>query len=351
MLRLWALVLVAVTAGAGCLHWNWPPWRAEPAWQVARSKRFVVYTRPGVALPPTLTALEQSYAMLQASLFPNRVLEPVEILLLDWPELRPVLGNQRTGASIAELPGKAGKGGEGRRGLVVMYGLDATTAGSLHRLAHLFVHAASPRAPLWLHEGLASHLEAATVLAGQGQAEATVCLGQLPQKQDEMPLSELFVWSWAAFDDTASKEAKRASAYRATARSVVDFLLTAEGGKLRDKLGDLFDALADGGATEAALAKVYGGLTPAALQEKLVEHRRTREAAAGVRCPIPYSLPAENFADSAKAKITNAPEGVVEGLLTQLRMLPRRDGQVDWYPPSMIGVEGGSLTPPPAGKP
>jgi hypothetical protein len=335
-------LLVVVVAGAGCAHW---PWESHTG-HIARSKRFTAYI-PGDLTPgATLAALEQASAVLESSLFKNRTISPVEVLLLDWPEFRQALGAQRTGASCAELPGK---GALARHGLIVMYGLDTTSAGAMHRLTHLFLHAAAPRAPLWLHEGLASHLERATYR--EGEPEGTACLGQAPQKQAELPLVELFAWSWAAFDDTSMKESKRLSAYRFTASNLVDYLLMGDGGKLRDKFSELVDALAEGAAAEAALTKVYPGLTTAALQEKVSEHRRTAEGSARGACPISFVVPSENFTDSAKAKLVPAPEGQIDELLARVRMLPRREGLVDWFPPSMLGVDGGQFAPPTAATP
>ena len=197
MVRLLAralVILVTVSAGAaGCAHWPWNPYKD---WEIVRSKRFTVYAQQDVQHAATLRTLELSYAVLQASLFNNQAITPVEVLLLEWPEFRRALGTQRSGVTIAELPGK---GQHGRRGLIVMHSQDSTSAGAIHRLVHLFLHASAPRAPLWLHEGLASYAE--TAVFRDSGPQPTVCLGQLPQKQPDLPLAELFAWSWSAFDD------------------------------------------------------------------------------------------------------------------------------------------------------
>jgi hypothetical protein len=56
-----------------------------------------------------------------------------------------------------------------------------------------------------------------------------------------------------------------------------------------------------------------------------------------------YPVKAEVFAESAKPAVEEAAEEDVASLFLRLRMLPRRDGRVDWYPPEMIGVEGGQF--------
>jgi hypothetical protein len=342
-LHAWALAALVVVSAGGCAHW---PWESSSDWEIVRSKRLTVYQRTGAQNAATLAALEQSYAMLQASFFASRPLAPVEVLLLDWPDFRRALGGQRTGVTIAELPVK---GLYGRRGIVVMYAHDTTSAGAIHRLVHVFLHTIAPRAPLWLHEGFASYAE--TARYRDDEKEPSACMGQLPQKQEDIPLAELFSLSWSDLDDTR-KESKKASSYRFTASSVVDYFTMGDSGKLRDKFADLIAALADGEGTEAALAKVYPGLAPAVLQEKVREHRHASETALRGLCPLLFPVPAEPPAapDAAKAPSEPAADEEVERLLLGLRMLPRRDGHVDWYPPEMIGVNGGQFGKAPVPK-
>jgi hypothetical protein len=323
--------LFALGAGAeGCAQ-IWPPWpfAADTSFTVARSARFVAHA---VGDPPvaTIEALEQAATLLESSLFPGRSIGKVEVLMFDWPEFRRLFGRNRTGASIAELPGK-GPGGKG--GLLVVYGQDATSAGALHRLAHLYLHGAAPRAPLWLHEGLASYVEAAEVRGDD--KDALACLGQLPGKDTEIPLTDLFALSFGAFDEA------KGSPIRFSASSVVDYFMMGEGGKLRGKLPDLITRLGEGLTTEAALEAVYPGLTVAILQEKVTAHRRASEAGPRGRCPVPFRIKLEPVPpprlDPPGPRTTGA-------LLGRLRMLPRRGGRVDWFPPEMTGLHGGQLS-------
>lgn len=328
-------LLVALSTSLGCAYLPFQNPHAD--WTILRSQRFTAYAKADVPAAPTLTMLEQSYAVLQAALFKNAALTPVEVLLVDWTTFRQLFGERRTAVTIGSLPGK---GRYGKRGLVVMYQADSTSAGTLHALSHLFLHAAAPRAPLWLHEGLAGYVEPAVVR--EDERDPGACLGQLPQKQDDLPVADLLAKSWPAFDD-----ARPASPYRFAASNVVDYFFMGESGKLRDKLGDLITLLGEGTPTEAALTKIAPDLTPATLGDKARAHRKAAEAAAARGpCPERFAMPAESFADSAKAKAEPAPAEEIERLFLRLGMLPRRDGQVDWYPPEMIGVEGGQFGKP-----
>jgi hypothetical protein len=326
-------LLVVVATASGCAH-LWPPWPFDsgPQWEVAPTTRLVAYTSQGQPAL-ALQVLEQSCAVLESTLFRTKPIVPVEVLMLDWPDLRRDLGIHRTGAAIAELPGK---GVYGRRGLLVVYEQDATTAGALHRLTHLFLHAAAPKAPLWLHEGLASYLEAAEFRDDEKNPSA--CLGQLPKKDAAVPLSDLFAWSWSDFDESG-----KWSPYRFSASSVIDYFMTGDGGKLREKLNDLIIQLGEGAGIDEALKKVYPALPVGTLQEKVLEHRQASELSGRGRCPIAYPMKTEAFADSARSRPEPASEEDIEALFLRLRMLPRRDGRVDWYPPDMIGVEGGQF--------
>jgi hypothetical protein len=325
--------IAAVATSSGCAH-LWPPWpfNSGESWEMAPTTRLVAYTSGGQPAT-TLQVLEQSCAVLESTLFKTRPITPVEVLMLDWPEFRRELGVHRTGAAIAELPGQ---GAYGRRGLLVVYQQDATTAGALHRLTHLFLHAVAPKAPLWLHEGLASYLESAEFR--DDEKDPSACLGQLPKKDAQVPLTDLFAWSWSEFDESG-----KWSPYRFTASSIIDYFMTAEGGKLRERLTDLIVQLGEGATFEAALKKVYPTVPLNDLPEKLRDHREASELAGRGRCPIAYPIKAEAFADSARTRAEPASEEEMEALFLRLRMLPRRDGRVDWYPPEMIGVDGGQF--------
>jgi hypothetical protein len=328
------LVLTALTAlaaaGSGCAH---PPWNPYKNWQIVRSKHVTAYTSTRIRHAVTMDNLELAYATLRASMFQARPIAPVEVVLLEQPDFRRLLGQFRGSVSLAKLPGK---GMYGRRGLVVMYGNDISVSGAAHRMAHLFLHALAPQAPLWLHEGLASYLETAQY-RGEGE-KAVACLGHLPRKQPEITLDELFSWSWSGYD-----ESKKSSWYRYTASNLIDYLLMGEGGTLRPQLSDFIGEIAQGTQPDAALAKIYPGLSRAALQTKMRAHREASEMTPRGLCPLPFAIAKDKLADEGERRIEPALQDDVERAVLRLELIPRRSGYVDWYPPDMVGLAGAEL--------
>src|SRR5688572_14792848 len=89
ILGLRLLLLLTLSGGVGgCAH-LWPPWPFNKGddWEIGRSTRFAAYSRTGLP-PATLETLEQSYAVVEASLFPGRTIAPVDVVLLDWPDFQ-----------------------------------------------------------------------------------------------------------------------------------------------------------------------------------------------------------------------------------------------------------------------
>jgi hypothetical protein len=330
-MRLRALLLPFVLMASGCAH---PPWNPYKNWEVARTKHITAYTNTRIRYATTLEILDLAYSALHSSLFKSRPIAPVEVLLLEQPEFQKTLGQFRNSVTIAKLPGK---GLLGRRGLVVTIGLDVSMASAAHRIAHLFLHAMAPRAPLWLHEGLATYAESIEYRDnGKSDEKAVACLGRLPHKQPDLPLNELFSWSWKGFD-----ESKKSSWYRYTAASLVDYFLFGEEGKLRAKFGDLLNEIAQGGDTATAIAKVYPGLTVAALEQNSRDHRSHSDGIPRGLCPLPFAIPVEKVADTTPARVEPALQSDIEELMLRLQMLPRRSGYVDWYPPDTLGLKYG----------
>lgn len=323
------LISICLLAASACAH---PPWNPYKNWEVARTKHITAYTNTHIRYATSLETLDLAYSALHASLFKNRPIAPVEVLLLEQPEFQRTLGQFRSGVTIAQLPGK---GILGRRGLVVTIGLDLQMPGAAHRIAHLFVHAVAPRAPLWLHEGLASFVETMKYRDnGKTDDKAISCLGELRNKQPEIPLTELFTWSWKGYD-----ESKKSSWYRHTASNLIDYFLFGEEGKLRERFAELLGELATGTEVETALGRVYPGLTVAALEQKAREHRSHSELTPRGLCPMPFMIPLEKAADNSPARVEPLAKEDVEALMLRLQMLPRRSGYVDWYPPDAVGLK------------
>jgi hypothetical protein len=327
-----ATFLVGVGGRLGCAYL---PFVSADEWQTVGSKRFVVASNSGLGHVGVIEALEQAHALLESSVFASKPIAPVDVLLLDWPEFRRLFGDRRTHVVVGKLPGK---GVVGQRGMIVMYGRDGSLSGAIHRLSHLFLHAVAPKAPLWIHEGMAAYLEGATYSQGTG-TEAGVCLGHLPPKAPEVSIDELLGLTFTSFDDS-----EKASGQRLAASNLVDYFFMADGGKYREPFFTFIEAVAEGGDQIAALAKVFGGLTPAQLQEKSREHRKSSGGRPRGLCPIPYTVGADKAADTAKPTVKPAETKDIERVRTQLSLLPRRRGQIDWFPPDMIGVAGGQFS-------
>ena len=323
-----ALALLLTAMGAGCAHLPGHPYRG---WKVVRTKHITIYTDTAFLYSTTLDHIELAYAALGASLFKARGIAPVEVLFLEEPAFVATLGRYRSGVSIARLPGH---GQLGHRGLVVL-NEGAGVQASAHRLAHLFLQAIAPRAPLWVHEGYASYAETVSYRSGdQGQI---ACLGNFNMgvRAQFISLDELFAWTWKGYD-----ESKKASWYRATARAVFDYFLSAENGAMRAHFADLMVAVNDGKSTKEALATAFPGMTVPMLEHRVVEYFQASQNHPRGLCPIPFPIPSQRAADDAKPRPEPLEEEAIAELMARLWMLPRRGGYVDWYPPEVLTLGG-----------
>jgi hypothetical protein len=322
------LVMLLAALGMGCAH---APWHPYGGWKVARTKHITIYTDTSYLYSTTLDNLELAYAALGASLFKTRTIAPVEVLFMEEPGFVAALGRFRTGVTIGRLPGR---GQLGHRGLVV---LNETVGipSAAHRLAHLFLHAIAPRAPLWVHEGYASYAE--TVSYRSGDKGQTACLGNfnMGARPQFIPLEELFSWTWKGYDESG-----KSSWYRQTARAVFDYFMTAENGTLHGRFADLMVAINSGKSTQEALAEAFSGMTVATLQQRVVEYFQASQNRPRGLCPIPFAIPDDKAADATKPRLEPLEEEAITELMQRLWMLPRRAGYVDWYPPEVLPLGG-----------
>jgi hypothetical protein len=325
-----SLVALGLSLLSACSH---APWNPYSGWKVVRSKHITLYTDTRYLYGITLDSLEYAYAGLGASLFRRRSIAPVEVLFLEEPQLVATLGPFRNGATVARLPGH---GFLGRRGLVVV-AEGAHVPVAAHRLAHLFLFAMAPHAPLWVQEGYASYVETLTYM-GDGRS-ATACLGGLFGGDVALvPLEQLFAWGWATYDESGKTDW-----YRHTARSLFDYFLSADDGKLRLPFAELLQQVSEGAPPAEALAKILPGVTLADLDRRLVEHRRASEMRPRGLCPSPFPVPLDQLADVGPRRIEEVPRQDMEQLMVQLWMLPRRTGYVDWYPPEALSLRGAGI--------
>ncbi len=327
------LVLAAsALLGAGCSH---APWNPYGGWTVVRSKHVSLYTDTKYLHSTTLESLEVAYTALWASLFPTRGIAPVEVLFLQAPLFQSTFGHFRNGVAVAKLPGR---GQLGRRGLVVL-AEDSFVPRAAHKLAHLFLHAVAPGAPLWLHESYATYAETIEYRSGGGSQVA--CLGKLNPTAPQVTLEELFSWSWSQYDDS-----KKAEWYGNAGRTVLDYFLAGEKGALRERFAAFVADVARGTDTKQALAAAFPGLTVAELEKKMMDHRRGSEVEpdSDVQrrglCPITFPIQPARVADLGKPRVAPVEKEDIEQLVLRLRLLPRRAGYVDWYPPHVVTLEG-----------
>ena len=318
------LALALVLGLGACAH------DSHTGWKVYRTRHITMYTNTKFLHSHTLESLEYAYSGLAGSLFPGRGIAPVEVLFLEWPQFLSTLGRYRRGVVIPKLPGR---GMLARRGLIVLgEDQDEGRAGltqAAHKLAHAFLHAAMPKAPLWLHEGYASYVETVQIRAKGNEMSA--CLGHLGGEQPAVTMDELFGWTWVALD-----ESKKAAWYRFTARTLIDYFLTGEEGKLRAPFAQFVQALGKGEDTRAALAKFFPDLTVAELGKRIMDHRRESEMRPRGLCPIESSIPPEHRADTGKPRVSPAEKDDIAQLTFRLLLLPRRAGYMDWYPPDAM---------------
>jgi hypothetical protein len=205
--------------------------------------------------------------------------------------------------------------------------------GAAHELSHLFLQNMAPHAPLWVHEAFASYVE--TIQYRGDDKTQMACLGHLSFSDPMIPLPDLFSWSWAGYDDS-----EKTAWYRHTARSLFDYFMMAEDGKLRAGFAQLITAVDHGQTVAEALPVIFPGMTVALLEQKMIEHRRASEAKPRGLCPLPAPIPGERAADQGKPRIEPMDRESIEQLMLSLWMLPRRGGHVDWYPPEVISLKG-----------
>jgi|tagenome__1003787_1003787.scaffolds.fasta_scaffold20689508_1 hypothetical protein len=327
------VLAVAAILLAACSH---APWNPYGGWNVVRTQHITVYTNTRFLHRTAADSLEYAYAGLASSLFRARAIAPVEVLFLEEPEFVAIFGRFRSGVTVARLPGH---GILGRRGMVVLNEALSVSVAA-HRLAHLFLHAVAPRAPLWVHEGYASYVET-IAYRGDDKGNAVACLGNLSFNDSLIPLEDLFSWSWGGYDVS-----RKTDWYRHTARSLFDYFLSAENGSLHKPFAELMAAVNDGEDPRAALARIFPGMTVAALEQRIVQYRKDAEAHPRGLCPLPFPVLPGRGADvggSAQRRVEALDRNDVQELFLRLRLLPRRAGYVDWFPPEALTLAGAGL--------
>ncbi len=328
---------MAVALLAGCTH---APWKPYDGWRAVKTKHITMYTDTRFVHQRALEPLETAYATLKASLFAQVDLGgPIEVLFVEDSMHLALLGRFRQGATIARLPGE---GRLGARGLVVAtenlvyVAQNGTAPRASHLLAHVFLNALAPKAPLWAHEGYANFLWTAQYRSGDKNAIA--CLGHLGPESPMIPLGDLFSWNWIAVD-----ESQKAAWYGFTGGALLNYFIVGQGGANRSQFANLMARMSRGQPSLQALSEALPGVSLDQLSKSVIDHRRASELRPRGICPMDFPIGPAGMADRSEGQFEPVASDDIHRLIDRVRMLPRRSGYVDWYPPESITLAGAQV--------
>lgn len=312
-----AVVVVIALACASCTHMPWNPYRG---WRAVRRGNVVLYTDTLVEHRTPLEWLDRTDQVYRASFFGQLAPAPIEGVYLHEAAGSPFLtdaGTYKQHVALAALPGT---GKLATTGLIVV-GAGHVPGRPGHVLAHHMLNRAAPKAPLWLHEGLAEFVSHFRVpINGKGMA----CFG-VPQPSDVggviMPLDRLFAASWQDYNSALEMW------IISTAWALVDYLLLGEGARMMSRFPLLMTALGDGQDSARALTAIYPELALATLDERLRAHARTIRPP-GKLCPVGFPVSIK----TDEPTVTPVPEADVRELYLRIELVPHRKGRADWFP-------------------
>jgi hypothetical protein len=316
--RAFAVGLLVLSVG-GCTHAPWNPYRGWRAW---RSGDVVLYTDTLFEQRQALGWIVDTSRILERTFFRHLNPRPLRVLYIQPGNTSPFVqadGAKKDGVVVARLPGSGGG-----RGLVTVGRWDWPWSYA-HLVAHHFIEATVPGAPLWFHEGFAHYL---SVFSVREETPGVVCFGFLDPGaswQVTVSLPELLAASWADYN--------RASApwLAPSAWGLIDFLFHGDGGRWRSRQRPLMDALAAGRTSEEALLEAFSGLTLKELDLRVREHVRTRKPRG--TCPLPVRLQPGAPEDTEVSK-SAVDEAEIRGFFQGLEALPDRKGYADFFPAS-----------------
>jgi hypothetical protein len=312
------LLVLAFLSLAGCTH---APWRPYAGWQSWRSHNVVMYADTLYEQQEAFDWLVSSAEILQRTFFTHVRVPAAEVLYVHPGNDSRFInadGQIKFGLMIAELPSPAIVP---KRGLLVA----GRWSPYAHLMAHHFIEAAVPRAPLWFHEGLAEYLGVFTVLPEQ---PGVVCFGQVESGvawQVTVAVKDLLAVTWSEYNRTS------APWVAPSAWGLIDFLFHGEDGRWRSRLQPLINALAAGRDGEQALLSAFPDLTLDELDERVRQHVRTRKPRG--LCPLPIRLGAGIEGMST----TKGPveEKKIRAIFEALEQMPNRRGHSHFFPLAM----------------
>jgi hypothetical protein len=310
MLRPPLALLVTTLLMGGCTHAPWNPYRG---WRAFRTEHVTVYTDAFTAPTLTLEWMEEAYQALAGTFFQGFVVPPAEIIELD-----PAADSPFTHDSGAK---KLDVAIFGPRNLLMVSGKASRTE-QQHVLAHHFIEAAVPHAPLWFHEGFATYLSNFHGLEGQPQV---VCFGVIrPWQVDRLviePLSALFSLDWKSYNQTTAPN------MNSTAWSLIDYLLHRGPRTPVPDFKTLMIALRQQN-TPAALATTYPAPMVDQLDAEVRAHVHRREPF--LLCPLHYPAAAPPQVPG-KQEVSAVDEAAIKAMFESLYALPDREGYADVF--------------------
>jgi uncharacterized protein (DUF433 family) len=316
------VVFVALALG-GCTHMPWNPHRGWRSWKTAN---ITIYTDTISEYEPALEWLDVAFLAYQSTFFKEYRIPPAQVLYMSAEGWSPFLtdgGRYKYGITVARLAWAEAHGSQG----LVMVGNSGRQWPYHHQLAHHFIEAAVPRAPLWFQEGFASYL---TVFQSTPRQPGVLCFGlaqPATTTRVTLPLKELLAASYLEYNQSS------APWIGPLAQSFIDYLLQGEHGRLRPRFTALMRALAQGKSGEQALADVYPEFSLAQLEAGFHAHVRTLRPP-GEECPlgVPVSPMPMAKMDPVKTPIA---EEEVHALFQGLEQVGGRDGYADFFPDPM----------------
>lgn len=350
MNRAFAVAAWLVVSAGGCASVN--------SWNQVQTKNFTVYTSTDEHYQETLRQLENAHASLSASFFKGKQIGNVEVLFLEDADFITYFGNFRKGAALASVPGD---GKIGKQGLLVLRphvqsinpsvtadgnvastfaagtGAMGNAAGMAAKemLTHLFIERAMPKVPLWFHEGFSAYVSTSDVRGGNGQTFA--CFGFPLTGEVMIPVANM--WD-GTFEQYAKAEYR--GWFQATAMTLVDYVMHADGNAHRGAMGPLVNGLAEGQPSADVAKAALGGASNEQIDSFLRVHRQNisqviaSNAQVRGQCPFGVVIPKDLAPDEAPPKITAAPPADIEALLRALTALPAKDEYPPYYPPEVL---------------
>jgi hypothetical protein len=351
-----------LTLASGCATYE--------GWSAVKTEHFTLYTAGISNHQDVIRALENGYSGFAASPFfksSAASVGKIDVLFMDDQDFLDLMGQRRSGAAIAKVPGD---GKIGKDGLLVLHPFtlnemttdltldsdlkatgdaDANPGGraALEMLAHLFIVKAFPKAPLWFHEGFSAYLSTME-LRSDDKGQVLSCMGFVRSSDAYLGLSKMWELS---FSQVATAEVR--GFFRATAYTFIDYILHGDNDAHRGKMGALLGGVASGDDSQSVIKAVFDGTPLDAIDTAVKSHRNnmaavlTTKTKARSQCPMGVLVPPElKPADVITPISTEANPTDIEAVFRALGALPA----LDEFPPYFPLEVTAAVRVPPAGS-